>query len=128
MFAVGSVSLLAPQQKAFAASSGNSRVSAASLKLADKVKRTIPRGALSTLESARRIRDELKNTKIRNVQKSALADSGAVVHKVRSGETLVEIAGRYGMPVETLVQTNDLDDPDDIQAKEAIVVPKAQSA
>ena len=83
--------------------------------------------AVRTIESARKIRNELKQTKIKNVRKSALADSGAVVHRVKSGETLDAIALQYEVPVDTLVQTNGLNNPNDIQTKDAIVVPTASA-
>ena len=69
----------------------------------------------------------MKQTKIKNFNKSALADSGAVVHDVKNGDTLASIAKQYEVPVDTLVQTNSLNNPNDIQTKDSIVVPTAQS-
>ncbi|NJN24277.1 MAG: peptidoglycan DD-metalloendopeptidase family protein [Acaryochloridaceae cyanobacterium RL_2_7] len=129
LIAVGSIGLFAPQQKAFAAASD----SGIDISMSDNVKKAKnislkhSMNAVSTVESAKRIRDELKQTRIKNINKSALADSGAVVHDVSKGETLASIAKQYEVPIDTLIQTNSLNNPNDIQAKESIVIPTAQS-
>lgn len=132
LFAVGSVSLFAPQQKAYAAahldhSDGIDFSMSENVKKAKSISLKHSLNAVSTIESAQKIRDELKQTKIKNFNKSALADSGAVVHDVKNGDTLASIAKQYEVPVDTLVHTNSLNNPNDIQTKDSIVVPTAQA-
>ncbi|WP_284707153.1 LysM peptidoglycan-binding domain-containing M23 family metallopeptidase [Lyngbya confervoides] len=81
----------------------------------------------SRLASAKSIANELKQTRIDNFHKSALAQSGAVVHQVRDGETLASIAEKYEVSVQTLADANRMMDPDSIVSKEAIIVPTTQS-
>ena len=128
LFAVGSMGFFAPQQKALAVSSLYSSENQSSSHDFQPEDNRLSRSqkSLSTIESARRIRDELRQTKISNTRKSALIDSGAVVHKVKTGDTLAAIAARYEVSVNTLIQTNDLDNPNDIRLKDKIVVPTAQ--
>lgn len=130
LIAVGTVGLFAPQQAKAASSLEASRSKfsdSSSLSKAREIRQNNPASALDAIESARKIRNELKQTIIQNTQKSALAESGAVVHRVESGETLASIARQYEVPVQTLVQTNGLNDPNDIQEKDVIAVPTAES-
>lgn len=55
----------------------------------------------------------------------ALLGESALVHRVRPGETLWEIARIYGSSVEALAQLNRLDDPGLIRAGQELLVPFA---
>jgi LysM repeat protein len=46
-----------------------------------------------------------------------------IVHVVKSGEHLAEIAGRYGVRVEDIVQANGLQDANTIRAGQPLTIP-----
>ncbi len=50
------------------------------------------------------------------------------VHVVAPGETLSEIADHYGVPLEKLVKSNRLADPDHIYVDQKLVIPSAEEA
>ncbi len=51
-----------------------------------------------------------------------------VVHTIQSGQTLTDISVTYGVPVETLVETNGITDPSSIPAGGRILVPGITSS
>ena len=45
------------------------------------------------------------------------------IHNIKSGETLSEIAARYGVSVGQLAEANDIKDPNRIEAGKSIRIP-----
>lgn len=46
-----------------------------------------------------------------------------VYHEVQSGETLFKIAERYGVTMDEIIEANDLEDPDHIEAGDTLRIP-----
>jgi LysM repeat protein len=53
----------------------------------------------------------------------SLSVAASSEHTVQPGDTLSEIAQRYGVPLETLRQANDIENPDLIRAGERVLIP-----
>jgi LysM repeat protein len=58
----------------------------------------------------------------------AAAAADATVHRIRRGETLSEIAGRYNVTVQQIVQANGLENPNRIVTGQSLVIPGSGSA
>jgi LysM repeat protein len=54
--------------------------------------------------------------------------ANATIHKIRRGETLSEIASRYNVTVQAIVQANSLDNPNRIVTGQSLVIPGSSSA
>jgi LysM repeat protein len=54
--------------------------------------------------------------------------ANATIHKIRRGETLSEIASRYNLTVQAIVQANSLDNPNRIVTGQSLVIPGSSSA
>ncbi|RMG89347.1 MAG: LysM peptidoglycan-binding domain-containing protein [Chloroflexi bacterium] len=54
---------------------------------------------------------------------SVSESSGGIIHIVQPGETLLQIARRYGTTVEALVEANNLTDPDNLTVNQELVIP-----
>ncbi len=59
---------------------------------------------------------------------TAAAAADATVHRIRRGETLSEIAGRYNVTVQQIVQANGLENPNRIVTGQSLVIPGSGSA
>src|SRR5690606_37253421 len=57
----------------------------------------------------------------------ARAQTGTTTHVVAWGETLSQIALRYGVSVEAIIQANDLEGPDRIYAGQTLIIPGGQA-
>ncbi len=53
--------------------------------------------------------------------------SGEVRHRVEKGQTLYRIARTYGLSVDELMQANRIEDPRELKAGEALVIPGAKA-
>lgn len=51
------------------------------------------------------------------------ASATPLVYEVQSGDTLAEIAARFGVTIEAIVEANGLGDPNRIQSGDALVIP-----
>lgn len=51
------------------------------------------------------------------------ASATPLVYEVQTGDTLAEIAARFGVTIEALVEANGLGDPNRIQSGDALVIP-----
>ncbi|MDD5644199.1 MAG: LysM peptidoglycan-binding domain-containing protein [bacterium] len=67
------------------------------------------------------IRKEIKAVKS---AKSRTADQAGDTHTVKSGETLSAIAKSYGVTIVSLMEANDISDPNMIKIGDRIVIPK----
>ncbi len=54
---------------------------------------------------------------------SVSESSGGIIHIVQPGETLLQIARRYGTTVEAIVEANNLSDPDNLTVNQELVIP-----
>jgi LysM repeat protein len=62
-----------------------------------------------------------------SVTPSGTPTAGTLVHTVASGETLFEIADRYGVTPEAIIAANDLRDPDALSEGQRLVIPPKAS-
>ncbi len=69
---------------------------------------------------------DISQTIIPNHDQSALADAGAVVHKVQSGETLAEISDRYEVAAEDILKVNDISDAANLSDNDVLRIPAQQ--
>ncbi len=70
---------------------------------------------------------DLSQTIIPNDQNSALIDSGAIVHKVKPGETLEDISRLYQISAKEIKKANRITDPSSIGPKTRLRIPAHQS-
>ncbi len=69
---------------------------------------------------------DISQTIIPNHQRSALANAGAVVHKVSSGETLAEISKRYEVDAKDIIRANGLSKSEDLSNHDVLRIPTHQ--
>lgn len=69
---------------------------------------------------------DISQTIIPNQDQSALADAGAVVHKVNAGETLAEISKRYEVAAEEILKANGIDNPKELSDNDVLKIPTHQ--
>lgn len=69
---------------------------------------------------------DISQTIIPNRNHSALAKSGAVVHKISSGETLAEISKRYEVDAKDILKANGISKSDDLSDHDVLKIPTHQ--
>ena len=102
--------------------------SSGSLEIEDAAADAPDSQALETKESVAVLPDiDLSQTIIPNDQNSALIDSGAIVHKVKPGETLEDISRLYQISAKEITKANRITDPSSIGPKTRLRIPAHQS-
>ncbi|MBN2190059.1 MAG: LysM peptidoglycan-binding domain-containing protein [Candidatus Aureabacteria bacterium] len=86
-------------------------------KLDDKINAVIDEVASENEE----IRKEIKAIK---TAKSRSPEASGDIHTVKSGETLSAIAKSYGITIVSLMEANNIDDPNMIKIGDRLIIPK----
>jgi murein DD-endopeptidase MepM/ murein hydrolase activator NlpD len=82
--------------------------------------------SLKKIKAAAELDIDISETIIPNHDQSALANAGAVVHKVTSGETLDEISKRYEVDAKDILKANGIRKSDDLSDHEVLKIPTHQ--
>jgi murein DD-endopeptidase MepM/ murein hydrolase activator NlpD len=84
---------------------------------------------MSPLKKAKKMAEldiDISQTVIPNHDQSALANAGAIVHKVQSGETLDQISERYEVNAEDILKANGIDSADELGDNAVLRIPAYQ--
>jgi murein DD-endopeptidase MepM/ murein hydrolase activator NlpD len=85
-----------------------------------------PTSSLKKVKEAAELDIDISQTIIPNHDQSALANAGAVVHKVTSGETLDEISKRYEVDAKDILKANGISKSGDLSDHEVLKIPTHQ--
>lgn len=101
-------------------------LSSSDLVAIDEVEPSQPKTSIKNIKQRAELDIDISQTIIPNHQRSALANAGAVVHKVSSGETLAEISKRYEVDAKDIIKANGLNKSEDLSDHDVLRIPTQQ--